>query len=385
MPDEVNNAPRPTLLVVDDEPVNLSLLNSLLRGPYNVRAATSGAIALQVAQVEPLPDLVLLDIMMPDMDGHEVLKRLRADPVTHDIPVIFITALAHASDEEFGLDLGAADYITKPIQPAVLLARVRTQLDAKRARDWMRDQNAFLEAEVDRRMADNDASQRVGIRALAHLAEARDPETGDHILRTQTYVNKLATRLARLPAYASQLDARTIDLLTRSAPLHDIGKVGIPDHILRKSGALTADEWAVMKTHSMRGYEAIVQAEADVDRPVAFLTLAKEIARWHHERWDGSGYPDGLAGEAIPLSARIMALADVFDALATPRAYKPVMPLDEVKQAIVNGRGSHFEPALVDLFIAHFDTFAQIADGFRAGHLGWGNGVVGPDSAWADL
>jgi putative two-component system response regulator len=354
-----------TILIVDDEPVNLTVLSRLLRPTYTVRAASSGEAALRAAHTEPRPDLVLLDVMMPGMDGFTVLDRLQGDPLTRHIPVVFVTALAHASDEERGLERGALDYITKPIKPAVVLARVRTQLDAKRARDWMRDQNATLEAEVSRRMAENDLTQLVSIRALAHLAEIRDPETGFHILRTQGYVHELATRLSPHPRFTGLLDRRYIDLLTRSAPLHDIGKVGIPDTILQKPGPLGPAEWEVMKTHCKLGSDAIERAEQDATQPVAFLALAKEIAHWHHEHWDGSGYPDGLVGEAIPVSARLMALADVFDALVSPLAYKGETPLPEVRRIITEGRGRQFDPDMADAFLAGFDAFAEIAQRHR--------------------
>ena len=350
------------VLIVDDEPSNLFLLNRLLRPEYLVRAANSGESALRAATTAPRPDLILLDVMMSGMDGYAVLAQLRENAATHDIPVIFLTALAEADDEERGLQLGAADYITKPIKPAVVLARVRTQLEAKQARDWLQDQNATLEAEVARRMAENDLTQRVSIRALAHLAETRDPETGNHILRTQAYVQQLASGLREHPRFAAILNERYIDLLARSAPLHDIGKVGIPDHILLKPGKLTPAEWAIMQTHSMLGSEAIEQAERDIEKPLEFLSLAKEIAHWHHEKWDGSGYPDGLAGEAIPLAARLMAVADVFDALISVRVYKPALSYAEARDIIAAGRDKHFDPDLVDAFLAGFAEFVAIAE-----------------------
>ncbi|MBK7764730.1 MAG: two-component system response regulator [Sulfuritalea sp.] len=350
-----------SILIVDDEPTNLSLLTHVLRPEYQVRAANSGASALRAAAGEPRPDLVLLDVMMPGMDGYTVLWHLRASPATADIPVIFLTALADDLDEERGLKLGAADYITKPIKPAVLLARVRAQIDAKRARDWMKNQNAILEAEVARRMVENDLTQRVSIRALAHLAETRDPETGNHILRTQGYVLQLAKGLRQHPRFAATLNDREIDLLARSAPLHDIGKVGIPDHVLLKPGKLTAEEWAIMQTHAKLGSDAIEEAERDIETPLPFLSVAKEIAHWHHEKWDGSGYPDGLAGDAIPIAARLMALADVFDALISVRVYKPAMSFAEAREIIAAGRGKHFDPDVCDAFLGGFDEFVAIA------------------------
>jgi putative two-component system response regulator len=354
-----------TILIVDDEPANLSLLTQLLRPIYQVRAANSGENALRAATSEPRPDLILLDVMMPDMDGEEVLTRLRNNPDTVDIPVIFVTALTDVDHEERGLALGAVDYITKPIKPAVVMARVRTQMEAKHTRDWLQDKNAILETEISRRMVENDLTQLVSIRALAHLAETRDPETGNHILRTQNYVRALALRLRQHPRFSATLDPHTIDLLTKSAPLHDIGKVGIPDTILLKPGPLTAQEWVVMKTHSRLGSDAIEQAEFDVEQPVAFLLLAKEIAHWHHERWDGNGYPDGLHGDAIPISARLMAVADVFDALVSPRVYKPAMRYDEAREIIADGSSSHFDPDIVAAFLEGFDGMAAIADQYQ--------------------
>ncbi len=357
--------PQATLLIIDDGPENLLVLGELLRPQYRVLAATSGQDGLRVAGSQPKPDLILLDVMMPGMDGYAVLARLRDNPATRDIPVVFVTALDSPKDEERGLQLGAADYIPKPIQPAVVMARVRTQLEAKQARDWMADKAEALEIEVARRMKENNLTQQVSIRALAHLAELRDPETGNHILRTSGYVRRLATGLRQAPRFSDVLDERMIDLMARSAPLHDIGKVGIPDHILLKPGPLSPEEWVVMKTHSKLGSDAIEQAERDVEIPVPFLAVAKEIARWHHEKWDGSGYPDGLSGEAIPLSARVMALADVFDALISPRVYKPPMSFDEARTIIAAGRANHFDPDATDVFIAGFDDFVLIAEQYR--------------------
>ena len=355
----------PVILIVDDAAENLLVLSDLLRPQYKVLAATNGEGCLRVAHGPLRPELILLDVMMPGMDGYEVLTRLRDDPLTADIPVIFLTALATIGDEERGLRLGAADYITKPISPAIVLARVRTQLQVKQAADLLKNQNISLEREIARRMAENDLTQQVSIRALAHLAETRDPETGNHILRTQAYVQHLAQTLRRHPRFAAMLNDQYINLLGRSAPLHDIGKVGISDHILLKPGKLNAEEWAIMQTHAQLGSEAIERAEADIEMPLDFLSLAKEIARWHHEKWDGSGYPDGLSGEAIPLSARLMALADVFDALISPRVYKPPMSFAEARSIIHEGRGKHFDPDIVDAFIADFSVYCAIAERYH--------------------
>jgi putative two-component system response regulator len=354
-----------TLLIVDDEPANLLLLTHLLRQDYHVRAANSGENALRVAISEPRPHLILLDVMMPGMDGFTVLERLRSNPATADIPVIFVTALVDLDSEERGLAQGAVDYIAKPIKPAILRARVRTHLEAKQARDWLKDKNAILDAEVSRRMAENELTQRVAIRALAHLAETRDSETGNHILRTQAYVHLLAISLQQHPRFSAFLTPDNIELLTKSAPLHDIGKVGIPDNILLKPGALTAEEWLVMKTHAKLGSDALELSERDVNKPLGFLALAKEIAHWHHEKWDGTGYPDGLAGDAIPISARLMAVADVFDALISPRVYKQAVPYSEARDILTAGRGKHFDPDIADVFLENFDDFVAIAESHR--------------------
>jgi putative two-component system response regulator len=352
---------RSTILIVDDVPENLEVLGELLQPLYRVRGAQSGMRALQVACSSPMPDLILLDVMMPGMDGYAVFEALRADPRTRDIPVIFVTALDGVREEEKGLELGAVDYISKPLRPTIVLARVHTQLELKKARDGLRDQNTFLEAEIARRMGENLLIQEVSIRALARLAEIRDPETGNHLRRTQAYMNVLARRLALDPRHAATLTPHTIDLIVKSAPLHDIGKVGIPDYILLKPGKLTPEEWTIMQTHARLGAEAIEHAEEDAERPVPFLAIAKEIARHHHERWDGSGYPDRLAGEAIPIAARLMALADVFDALISRRVYKDPVSLDGAREMICAGRGTHFDPDVVDAFLADLPQFADIA------------------------
>ena len=350
------------ILIVDDMPENLSVLGELLHGAgYHVKVATNGLTALNLANQQPRPSLILLDVMMPEMDGHEVLRQLRSNINTREIPVIFLTAMNSDDDEERAFGEGIADYITKPLKPALALARVRSQLLVRQARRWLQDQNLALEAEVKRRMQENDLIQAVSIRALAHLAETRDNETGAHIQRTQSYIRLLATRLTDHPRFATTLSNKYIEVLSRSAPLHDIGKVGIPDHILLKPEKLTPDEWVIMKTHTTIGSDAIALAERDIDTSVEFLRQAKEIARSHHERWDGTGYPDGLAGDTIPLSARLMAIADVFDALISKRVYKPAITFSEVYRIMQEGRDKHFDPDIIDNFLAGYKEFEAIA------------------------
>lgn len=354
-----------TVLVVDDTPANLSLMTGLLRDIYKVKAAIDGEKALRIAQSDAPPDLILLDIMMPGMDGYEVCRRLQANPATRDIPIIFLTAKAGIEDEKMGLELGAVDYITKPISPPIVLARVRNHLALKASADFLRNKADFLEAEVVRRTAEVMAIQDVTIMAMASLAETRDSDTGNHIRRTQHYVKVLAQHLRKHPRFASVLDDdRYIAMLFKSAPLHDIGKVGIPDRILLKPGKLTFEEFEIMKTHTTLGRDAIQAAEEHLGMKVEFLNLAKEIAYGHQEKWDGSGYPQGAAGEAIPVGARLMAVADVYDALISRRVYKEGMPHDKAAAIIVQGRGQHFDPDIVDAFVAVQDQFIAIAQRF---------------------
>jgi len=353
-------ATRPTVLVVDDTPQNLNLISELLAHRYKVRVAPSGARALQIARTTP-PDMILLDVVMPEPDGYEVCRQLKADPATRDIPVIFLTSRHDLEDEALGFSLGAVDYIAKPVVPPLLLARVHTHLTLKVATDFLRDKSSYLEEEVERRTQEVHDVQDVTILTLASLAEARDNDTGNHILRTQRYVRLLAQALRDHPAYQTHLDEQTIEWLYKSAPLHDIGKVGIPDAILLKPGKLTPEEFEIMKTHTTLGRDAIAMAEQRLGRTVPFLRIAKEIAYSHQEKWDGSGYPLGLKGEAIPVSARLMAVADVYDALISKRVYKGAMSHQEAVAIVSAGRGNHFDPVMADAFVAHEAEFLAIA------------------------
>ena len=368
---------RQTVLVVDDTPQNITILGELLQPHYTVRATNSGERALQAVRSQPQPDLVLLDVMMPGMDGYEVLRRLKADKATQNIPVVFVTALGDEQNEEHGLELGAVDYIAKPFNPAIVLARVRTHLELKQARDRLAHQNEWLEQEVARRMSENLLIQDLSMRALAFLAEARDTDTGNHILRTQTYIATLGRHLRQHERFRDALSGKQIDRIVKAAPLHDLGKVGIPDAILLKPGRLTPEEMEVMKTHPSIGAAAIEKAmkeslaaadeamAAQASGAFAFLQTARDIALTHHEKWDGSGYPQGLQGDAIPVSGRLMALADVFDALICRRVYKEAMPIEQATEIIVAGRGKHFDPDVVDAFLACRDEFLEIAHRFR--------------------
>ncbi len=352
---------KPTILVVDDTPDNLSLMRELLKGDYQVQLANGGERALKLAALSPHPDLILLDIMLPGIDGYEVCQRLKADPATRNIPVVFLTAKTEVEDEKKGLEIGAVDYITKPISPPIVLARVKIHLALKAQADFLRDKNDFLEVEVNKRTREVVAIQDVTILAMASLAETRDSDTGNHIRRTQFYVKALAQYLSRHPKFSAQLTDSYIQILFKSAPLHDIGKVGIPDRILLKPGRFDASEFEIMKTHTTLGYEAIEHAEKQLGMHVDFLSTAKEIALSHQEKWDGSGYPQGLAGDAIPVSARLMAVADVYDALISRRVYKEGMPHEKAVAIIIEGRGNHFDPDMVDAFVQLQDQFHAIA------------------------
>ena len=354
-----------TILVVDDTPDNLALMSDILKDDYKVKVANNGEKALMIAAGESKPNLILLDIMMPGIDGYEVCRRLKADPATKDIPVIFLTARSDIQDEKMGLELGAVDYITKPVSIPIVIARVRNHLKLKQASDFLRDQNAILEREVRKRTEEIQTVQDVTILALATLAETRDHETGYHIHRTQLYIKHLAERLRANPKFAPLLTEDYIEVLFKSAPLHDIGKVGITDNILLKPGKLTVEEFEVMKTHSVIGMRAIESAEKQIGKEVDFLGCAKEIAYFHHEKWDGSGYPEGLRGEEIPVSARLMAIADVYDALVSKRVYKSAMFHEEAVEIISQGRGIHFDPDMTDAFLEISTDFKEIAAKYK--------------------
>ncbi|MEO7579611.1 MAG: two-component system response regulator [Massilia sp.] len=308
---------QPTLLAVDDEANNLQLLRQILQDDYRLLFAKDGARALALVASER-PDLILLDVMMPGMSGYEVCRALKADPATAPIPVIFVTALTDPADEVAGFEAGAVDYITKPVSPPIVRARVRTHLSLVRLDELRQSRLEIV--------------QRLGL-----AAEYKDNETGLHVIRMSHFARVLGEACGM-----SQADA---DELLHAAPMHDVGKIGIPDHILRKPGKLDADEWRVMQGHPTIGAEIIG------DHPSGLLRLARSIALTHHEKYDGSGYPAGLTGEQIPLEGRIVAIADVFDALTSARPYKPGWPLEDALAYLNEQKGKHFDPALVDLFI----------------------------------
>jgi putative two-component system response regulator len=366
----------PRVLIVDDDLVVAGMLGvTLAAAGYDIVEANSGEDALALVEKlaesasGSLPDIVFLDIeMWNGIDGFEVCRQLKANPLTRHIPVIFLTAKSDPAYEQLGFALGAVDYITKPISPPIVCARVRTHLTLKAAADFLHDRNTYLEQEVARRTEEAlrrteelRISQEVTMVALASLAETRDNETGNHILRTQHYMLALAKHMSKHERFSNALSAEVVDRLFKAAPLHDIGKVGIPDRILLKPGRLDADEFEIMKTHTTLGRDAIENAQQRVGVSVPLLETAKEIALSHQEKWDGSGYPEGISGEEIPLSARLMAVADVYDALISPRIYKKAMTHAQASEIIVAGRGLHFDPDITDAFILLQAEFESIA------------------------
>ena len=361
---DIDAASKPTVLVIDDAPDNLTLMSGLLKDRYKVKVANHGKLGLKVALAAPPPDLILLDIMMPDLDGYEVCRRLKSNPASRAIPVIFLSAKTDVQDEEKGLLLGAVDYISKPISPSLMLARVATQIALHAKTESVRVDSTVRDQEQARQIADLSAAQDVTILAMTSLAETRDSDTGNHIRRIQHYVRALAQSLKDHPRFADQLGPQAISLLFKSAPLHDIGKFGIPDRILLKPSSLSPEEFEIMKTHTTLGFEAIEQAEKALGLQAPLLRTAKEIVLSHQEKWDGSGYPQGLKGDEVPMSARLMAVADVYDALISQRVYKAALPHDRAVQIVFQGRGTHFDPDMVDAFIGIQDEFEAIAQRF---------------------
>lgn len=358
------------ILIVDDEPTNIRLLSEVLKQEYALKIATSGQQTLTLLEKDFANiDLILLDVNMPEMSGIQVLEIIQQHIDWRDIPVIFVTALNQECDEAEGLKKGAVDYITKPISAAIVKARIETQLTLRRAKRQLSNQNKILEEKVRQRTEEISYTQDVIINALTSLAETRDKETGSHIIRTQYYVKILAQLIRKLPQYIDVLDDdSTIEAIFKTAPLHDVGKVGIPDAILLKPGKLDAQEWEIMRTHATLGGDALKHARDSVQgKGASFLKYAEEIAYGHHEKWDGSGYPLGLSGDNIPISARLMAIADVYDALLSKRCYKEAFSHSRALEIMLEGRGAHFDPVMLDVFLANEHLFFEIAEKYNDG------------------
>ena len=355
----------PTIMLVDDTPANLSLLEEILDGQgYNIVAFPRGKMALQ-AMDKVQPHLILLDIMMPEMNGFDVCRQLRSDGGWSDIPVIFISALDDTENKVKAFTQGGVDYITKPFQAEEVLARVRTHIRLHQIQLRLEKFTQHLESLVEEKVKEVLDSQLATLVAISNLAEFPDEDTGHHIERTRSFCKILAENMREKPAFQAQINDEFIDAIYHAAPLHDIGKVGIPDNILLKPGKLTEDEFEVMKTHVSIGVQTLKKVQESYPNN-AFIQKGIEFALHHHERWDGDGYPDGLKGEEIPLSGRIIALADVYDALRSVRSYKEAFSHEESYRIIIETTGKHFDPAVVEAFIAcekdFENTYNKLAD-----------------------
>ena len=351
-PDKVRNQ----IFIVDDNDFNIDTLVAVLGDDYDLRVALDGQTALElIEQSDELPDLILLDIMMPRMDGYEVCRRLKSSERTRGIKILFLTAMDDDADQEKGLSLGADDYIVKPFSPSIIRARVNTHLKLKEYRD-------HLEEKVARKTEQLRHAQEAIIASMAIMAERRDPETGAHIQRTKAYVKALAVAMSK--EFPEMISRSTISMLEQAAPLHDIGKVAVPDKVLFKPGALTGEEFEVIKQHTTFGADIIRKTENIVGAN-PLLQIAEQIAGCHHEKWDGTGYPQGLKGEDIPLSARLMAVADVYDALISERPYKKPFSHEEAVAIILHGdnrtRPEEFDPQVLGCFEHIHEQFHAIA------------------------
>ena len=351
---------RETILIVDDTPENLDILVGILRDAYSLKVATDGQSALELAAAAP-PDLVLLDIMMPEMDGFEVCRRLKAKRGTGDVPVIFVSALDRAEDKILAFTKGGVDYVTKPFQPEVVRARVETHLRLRRLQKEQESYSRELESRAEAQVKEIAAGQFATIFALSKLAESRDDDTGKHLERVQAFCSLLATALRDDSGFSDQIDDEFIENIQHASPLHDIGKVAIPDRILLKPSKLTSDEFEVMKTHSTHGTRTL-EAVASQYPNNAFVDMGIEIAHSHHERWDGRGYPQGLNGEAIPLSARIVCLADIYDALRSRRCYKEAFSHAKARGIIEEQNGQALDPHIVPTFHRLEGDFRSVWD-----------------------
>lgn len=362
------------VIAVDDQPDNLLVIEDYLGKAYDIITFEHGQAMVDYFEAGNKADLVLLDIVMPMPDGYALCNWLKGSPMTRDIPVVFLTGVENCEEEAYALSIGAEDFIHKPLSPPVLTARVRNHLALAQARRALQNQNRGLEKlivertrkiqeqsdELMRRTEQLISAQSAIISAFCALVEARDNETGNHVRRTQHYVLTLCERLSRHPRFSTELTPGNIQLMFKSAPLHDIGKVAIPDHILMKPGRLTPEEWRIMQQHAQFGANAIAAAEKEIgEGSASFLSYARQIALTHHERWDGDGYPQKLSGDDIPLAGRLMAIADVYDALISRRVYKPPFVHAEAIEMMRKERARHFDPDILDCML---DSAAQFED-----------------------
>ncbi|MEN6317339.1 MAG: two-component system response regulator [Syntrophaceae bacterium] len=351
-----------TILVVDNSLDDIASIISFIQDIYRIKVANNMEDALQIVFSENPPDLIFIDSMMPGMAGYEMCRYFKSIPETKDIPVIFLASKYDVADENMVFELGAVDYITKQINPTVFLARIKAHLQLKSMVYFLKDKNEYLEHEIVRRTKEVSIIQDITMVAMGSLAETRDNETGNHIQRTQNYIQLLATHLKDHNRFKNFITNETIMMLYKSSPLHDIGKIGIPDYILLKPGELTPDEFDIMKTHTTIGKDAILSAENVIGSNASFLRFAREIAYGHHEKWNGTGYPEGLSGDKISIPARLMAVADVYDVLISRRIYKLPYPHEESVSIIKEASGTHFDPDIVAAFLELSDQFHQIAE-----------------------
>jgi putative two-component system response regulator len=333
-----------TILIVDDSPDNLLILSETLKPFYKIKVANNGKKALNMIASGDIPDLILLDIMMPDISGYDVCKKLKNDPFTRNIPIIFVTALNDYSNEEEGLNLGAVDYITKPFNSSIIIARVNTQISLLR---YQRD----LEQKLQERTEEIVLTRMEVIRQLGRASEFKDNETGTHVLRVSEYSKIIAKQIG--------LDTTRVDLIHLVSILHDVGKIGTPDYLLQKTGPLTAEEFEIIKLHPIQGAEIIGNHHSPL------LQMARVVTLTHHEKFDGTGYPNGIKGYDIPLAGRIVAVADVFDALTSNRPYKTAWSIDDAVKYLVEQKGKHFDDELVDAFLSNMDSIITIFKQYR--------------------
>ncbi len=358
---------KPKILLVDDNSDNINLLSELLKPYYRRVFALFGARAIEIATSQDPPDLILLDVMMPGIDGFEVCRRIKEDETAKRIPIIFVTAMGAIKDELKGFEAGGVDYITKPITPHTVLARVATHLELYDKRIRLAKQNEILEEKVKKRTQELKSLKDTALLTLANLAETRDNETGGHIRRTQVYIRILANQLLDHPRFKKYFEKNPVSLLFEAAPLHDVGKVGVPDKILLKPGLLSEDEFQEMKKHTKYGRDALKMAKVSCGCAMGeqVFSTAMEIAYSHHEKWRGGGYPDGLKGEEIPIPARLMALADIYDALVSRRCYKTPMSHQQAVKIITHGdeitSPKDFDPDVLEAFVEVKKQFREVA------------------------
>ena len=354
------NSARKIIFLVDDDMTNLMLGKKALSEAYSVFTLDSAKTMFEMLE-SVMPDMILLDVNMPDINGHAAIEKLKANAATANIPVIFLTAMGEENMELLGLSLGAIDYISKPFSPALLLKRIEVHLLVESQKRELVKFNSTLSHMVEEKTATVVELKNAILSTLAELVEYRDKITGGHILRTQRYIQELVIVMKAAGVYTKELSDLDESLILQSCQLHDVGKIAIKDAILNKPGKLTPEEFEEIKTHTIFGEKAILRIkEKTTDSD--FLEYARIFALTHHERWDGRGYPYGLAGDNIPLLGRIMAIADVYDALVETRPYKTAFSHDRAIEIIAEGKGSHFDPAITDLFVQNNDIFRKIAD-----------------------